>query len=56
MLEIKTENQKLRDQIGMDDAHLLCWLQKRRVPFDLDGAGKPWLTHERLLWVISEIG
>ena len=59
MLEFKSENQKLREEIPMTDGQLFNWLVRNGVPFDCgpdteDKPGAPWLTHERLKWVIGE--
>lgn len=54
-MQIKTEEEKLRDKIHLMDWQLKKWLSYRGIPFDCDGVGCPWLSNAMLRWVIAEM-
>lgn len=49
---MKTESDKIRDQIGMTDGELIVFLRRNNLPFDVDGVGAPWPSYATLCHVL----
>lgn len=48
-MKILTESDKVRAKIPLNNDQLKIYLKNTGTPFDVDGAGVPWLGYELLL-------